>query len=146
MHGLLSGLDKDDLQLNEHGYLDWVKYRNTFGWFSVSKIRDKIKASNYVTKYITKTLHQTNLEAGQHSFFASQHLKRKRALVRLSIDQCPIDFKDFDFQNEFCKVKWFTPKGGETFGQECDCLATSARLHSKTISEKAVRFLAQLQP
>ena len=118
LHGLLKGLDNKDLVKNEHGYLDWVRYRSRFGFFSVSLIRSKRRCANYVTKYVTKDINKTAIKAGRHYFYASQGLKRKEAIIVNSFDKCPVEkWEDFDFYNDFVPIKRFSggaPLGGRS--------------------------------
>ena len=104
MHGLLMGLDGADLRKNEHGYLDWMAYRNRFGFFSVSPVRDSKAVSGYLCKYVTKTFEEASLEAGKHLYFASQGLARKKPLVyNESGRHLPVTW---DFENDYVKVVW----------------------------------------
>lgn len=122
MHGLFMGLEDSDLRpfsLSENIPLriknqirdgetvyDWTKYRQKFGYFTCTKIKDNIAVSKYITKYLTKEFSASVRNSGQHLYFASQGLKRREALVVNSFDKCP--FTDFDFENDFIKIKTFT--------------------------------------
>lgn len=103
MHGLLMGLEVGkDLVINENGYLDWKRYRTRFGFFSCSKIKDKKRCANYVTKYITKGVGELQNEKKQHLFFASQGLKRRETIV---YQGSPLDFGgEWDYENDYCKI------------------------------------------
>lgn len=107
MHGLLMGLQIGrDLQTNEHGYLDWFRYRDRFGFFSCSKIKDKAKCANYITKYITKSFDENACNNKQHSYFASHGLKRRETFVYQGWAE---DFKiPWDFENDYCKITWIS--------------------------------------
>lgn len=115
MHGLLLGLNNGDLQKNEHGYLDWVAYRKKFGFFSVSPIKNGEACAKYVTKYITKDLLKTNIENGQHCFFASQGLKRAEQIVK--DERSPCFCSEWDFENDYVKVRWIGKDGVPNSGQ-----------------------------
>lgn len=104
MHGLLMGLADSDLKVNGNGYLDWVRYRRKFGFFSCSKIRDRDATASYVTKYITKDLAETNREAFGHLFFASQGLKGRELVSLDYFAACPKS--EFDFENDYVKILW----------------------------------------
>lgn len=122
MHGLFMGLEDSDLRpfsLSENIPLrikkqirdgeivyDWTKYRQKFGYFTCTKIKDNIAVSKYITKYLTKEFSASVRNSGQHLYFASQGLKRREALVVNSFDKCP--FTEFDFENDFIKIKTFT--------------------------------------
>lgn len=123
-HGLFKGLVKgQDLTRNEHGYLDWSGYRRRFGFFSCSRIKSQEACSRYITKYVTKGLNSdnakaTNLEAGQHSYFASQGLKRREVIEKLCSEKIgffdPEMSENWSFENEYIKIAWLTidPKTG----------------------------------
>lgn len=108
MHGLLMGLTDSDFTINKNGYLDWVSYSSKFGFFSCSKIENHIAVSKYITKYLTKEVYSNNLKNNQHSYFASQGLKRPEYIVKNSLDNCP--FTDFDYENDYIKSKWIDYK------------------------------------
>ena len=96
MHGLLSGLQPDDLrpfELTENiperlkkmirggtAVYDWTRYRRAFGYFTCTEIESREACAKYVTKYISKDLQKTVREGGEHLFFASQGLKGGRPL------------------------------------------------------------------
>lgn len=78
MHGLMTGLCVDkDLSYNEHGFLDWPAYREKFGYISLSPVRDRQRVASYITKYVTKAMAETVLQAGKHLFYASKGLAGK---------------------------------------------------------------------
>ena len=119
MHGLLLGLQPDDLRefrLDENlparlrdkiksgvKIYDWTRYRRAFGYFSCTEIADSVACSKYITKYISKDLQKTVREQGEHLFFASQGLKGRECVVKYSFDRCPID--EWDFENDYIKIK-----------------------------------------
>ena len=110
MHGLFKGLTEKDLVKNEFGYLDWLEYRNRFGFFSCSKIKSLNACSKYITKYVTKDVKKnTSLQSGAHSFYASKGLKRREVLVYCSADKLSLfdDVREFDFENDYVKIAWF---------------------------------------
>ena len=119
MHGLFKGLQEGfDLVHNEHGYLDWLRYRERFGFFSCSPIKSHEACSKYITKYVTKDVKKcTVLDSGAHCYYASQGLNRRTPLLTLSADTCPIcllprgsaKYGQWDFENEYVKVCWLTP-------------------------------------
>lgn len=103
-HGLLMGLDYEDLKKNEFGYFDWEEYSRKFGFFSVSCIKSHESCSSYITKYISKGFGETDFLAGEHLFFASQGLKGATCIVKGLTDKCP--FENWDYVNEWVKIKW----------------------------------------
>ena len=106
LHGLLAGLSKTDLVKNEYGYLDWLEYRNKFGFFSCSRIRKPINTAKYITKYISKDFAKTTLEKGRHLYYASQGLKRKEQICKQYGEKCSVD--KWDFENEYVKIRFFS--------------------------------------
>ena len=127
MHGLLMGLEEKDLKLftlkeklpeNIRKQLakgvkvfDWLKYRNSFGFFTCTEIENKLACSKYITKYITKDINNTTRENGGHLFFASQGLKGRETVVKKSTDPCPIT--EWDYENDYVKIVEI-PKNGVT--------------------------------
>ncbi|MBR2027824.1 MAG: hypothetical protein IKA10_02385 [Oscillospiraceae bacterium] len=85
---------------------NWVPYQNKFGFCSLEPIRDKVKAVNYITKYISKGFDASVSELGAHLYFASQSLTRAEVLKRGTL-QCEIPI---DFENEHCKISIFDSK------------------------------------
>lgn len=90
MHGFMSGVSdmlvtfaeerKNGLKVTDKlvngGFWDWPEYREKFGFCSFGFIRDRVAASFYVVKYLTKDLHADSLDVGLHLYYASQCLNR----------------------------------------------------------------------
>lgn len=126
MHGFIKGLPSEELReftLNEslppyiHNKLkknnkvfEWVSYRKKFGFCDLELIRDKDRASSYVTKYITKDLLESVSELNHKSYYCSQGLNRAVEIKRGHLVECPT----FDFENEYVHVKWFSNDDEET--------------------------------
>jgi hypothetical protein len=126
MHGLLAGLEESDLrkfELSERlpkairnqlekgeAVFDWTRYRKAFGYFTCTEIKEKNACSKYITKYVTKDLESSPRKNGEHLFFASQGLKGKETLVRLSDEPCALT--EWDFENQYIKVAEFPADGG----------------------------------
>lgn len=53
-HGMIKGLQKNDLYINDNGFLSSKYFTKKIGWNSFSIINDYVKCCNYITKYITK--------------------------------------------------------------------------------------------
>ena len=118
MHGLLSGLQSDDLrpfELTENiperlkkmirggtAVYDWTRYRRAFGYFTCTEIESREACAKYVTKYISKDLQKTVRESGEHLFFASQGLKGRQTLIKNCADPCPVE--KWDFENDFIRI------------------------------------------
>lgn len=76
MHGLMNGLSPDSLIKNKHGYLDMPFYAERFGWISLDPVKDKLRISSYISKYISKdVMKATEIKLHKHSFYASRGLK-----------------------------------------------------------------------
>lgn len=103
MHGLLMGLPRAHLKVNENGYLDWFAYREKFGYISIDEIRNKEATSRYITKYITKNLENCVKEVGAHMYYCSRGLKRAE-----EVKKGVLKIKDakWDYQNDWVKIKW----------------------------------------
>lgn len=89
MHGLLMGLNDDMLSPNgncdKHGnlYFHWTGYAKKFGYMSLSPVRDSVAVGLYMRKYITKTLADTVLEVGNHTYYSSRGLKNAGDSIEL---------------------------------------------------------------
>lgn len=74
LHGFMYGIPDEDIEINQYGYFNWVKYSSSFGYISMSRIRDKLKAANYITKYLTKDILRSVTDCGAHSYYCSKGL------------------------------------------------------------------------
>ena len=121
MHGLVKGLVVGrDLVRNEHGYLDWPAYRGKFGFISLDTIKNPAACCSYIAKYVTKSMRgdksekTPEIERGGHLFFCSQGLKRREVIARYLCGNVPVAEKDWDWENDYIKIKWFElGEGGE---------------------------------
>ena len=99
---------------------NWPKYAKKYGFFTATAIKDKVAASSYITKYVTKDVAKQALESGRHLFFASHGLKGREVVVHDNVDQggelvfCPISDGEWDFENDYVKVKWIDRNYGIT--------------------------------
>ena len=100
VHGLLSGISPDSLAPNEYGYLEMPYYRRRFGFMSLSPIKNKMRVSSYVTKYITKDQDTTDIGFGKHRYYASRGLQHKERLGAFWAND-----KDYnwEWENDFVK-------------------------------------------
>lgn len=117
MHGLLMGLPMEHLEeftLDEklpikmrieisqgNKLFNWEAYAKTFGFISISEIRDIEHISKYITKYITKDLAKTRIELNDHFYYCSKRLKRAEIIYQGKLAQ---DLEE-DFANEYVKIK-----------------------------------------
>lgn len=129
LHGFLSGLvvgeDLREFTLEEHipyrlrnmiakgeKVYNWEKYSKKYGYFTATDIKNKDAASAYICKYVTKEVIKQGREMGRHLFFASQGLNSRKPLIKNSTDQsgefvrCPYSDDEWDFENDYVKVKW----------------------------------------
>ncbi len=104
MHGFIMGLPLEHLTENENGYLDWLAYKEKFGFISIDPIRNREAAAKYMTKYITKDLSKSVTDLNANMYYCSQGLERAKEMKRgtLSANNIP-----WDYTNDYCKVKWF---------------------------------------
>lgn len=117
MHGLLMGLPVEHLKeftldeklpikmrieiLRGSKLLNWEAYAKTFGYISISEIRDIENISKYITKYITKDLAKTKIELNHHFYYCSKGLNRAEIIHQGKLIQ---DLEE-DFANEYVKIK-----------------------------------------
>ena len=137
MHGLFSGLEigRDLIEFtladrlphrlrnclkNGQKVYNWGKIAQKFGFFTATEIKSHSAVSRYITKYVTKEVAAQGLKEGRHLFFASQGLKGRETVIKngVGIDgelvRCPFSDNEFDFENEYVKIKWIDPsKEGE---------------------------------
>lgn len=102
-HGIVGGYCPD---LTDSG----KKHRNVkvyncdsweFGFSNITKVKSKIKISNYMTKYITKDLLDSPVRKGKKKYWSSKNLKipQKNYLnKKIDIDLSP------DFSNDFVEI------------------------------------------
>lgn len=104
MHGLIMGLPLEQLQMNAYGYLDWIEYKEKFGYCSIDKIRNHEAVSKYITKYISKDLGDCVKELNAKMYYCSKGLERSTIIAKgtLSANNVPT----WDYQNDWVKVKW----------------------------------------
>lgn len=125
MHGLLGditpvtipfscerkqGMKVPDKIVNGH-YFDWPDYRNKFGFCSMGVIRDKVATGFYVSKYITKSMSDSNEALGVHSYIPSRGLNR--AVLHGSVyGDCAILDTCLVNKYEWVETGMATPKDG----------------------------------
>lgn len=102
MHGLLSGLS-GQLVKNKHGYMDWPRYAEKYGFFNCSRIKDRQATAGYMVKYITKDIAATTRAAGEHLYFASQGLKGREVIAKGNRGGLPDDLV-FDYEGDYVKT------------------------------------------
>ena len=96
LHGLVSGLGQD-VYINSNNYLSLAFFED-LGFNSLSKVRDNIKVSHYITKYISKNTEKTS---SGYSYFHSQGLKTSKKTV-LNFNEIKNDLIS-TYENDFVK-------------------------------------------
>lgn len=120
-HGLLRGLPVEELRPFTLGeklpkYLrekiaagqpvyDWPRYRERFGWCDIEPIRNRQAVGAYMTKYITKTLSDSVMKLGAHTYYASKGLIRPYCIKK---GPASCDLTNPDYENAYTKGKWFS--------------------------------------
>jgi len=104
MHGFITGIPKEHFTINEHGYLDWLAYKEKFGYISLDKIRDKKRCSLYITKYVSKNIESCITDLNAKMYYASRDLKTAVEVKRGEL-QIPLGVQP-DFTNEYVKIYW----------------------------------------
>lgn len=101
LHGLIKGIPDSFFTVNEHGYLDWLDYRERFGYISLDKIRDLSRVSAYMTKYITKDMSNTIKELNAKTYYCSKGLKKAEIIKTGKVSMNDIQA---DFENDYVKI------------------------------------------
>ena len=96
LHGLVGGIG-EDFYINNNNYLSLAFFED-LGYNSLSKIKDKLKISNYITKYITKDFEKTDTG---YSYF---HSKSLNVPLVETVKSIPKNCK-LVFENDYLK-KW----------------------------------------
>ena len=105
-HGLLKGITKDSLSINEHGHLDLEYYKNRFGWVCIEPIKDNTKCVFYITKYINKDLIQRKDDVGAHLYYASKGLKTKENIFQGTLDIDVTILNSNMWTNDYIGIQW----------------------------------------
>ena len=117
------------MSFNEHGHLDWPRYRQRFGFIGLEPVRDPVRVAAYVTKYITKDFNATEHKSGEHLFYASRGLSGlERVGVVLSSGVA-------DYEGEWCGLSWVEP------GSNLENLVKAFELSRTTVFPSEIQFL-----
>ncbi|WP_028830200.1 rolling circle replication-associated protein [Proteocatella sphenisci] len=119
MHGFMSGLPESHLTLLTEDMVlpyriiekirkgeivySWASYSERFGFLTMEKIRDKDKASSYITKYISKDLADCISDTNSKMYYCSKGLKKAEIVKkgRISANIHP------SFSNDYVEIKYF---------------------------------------
>ena len=106
MHGLIKGIPKDHLKKNEHGYLDWEQYKQSFGWCSIDKIKNKEAVAKYITKYIRKSFDSDRgiTEKESKLYYSSRGLKRPKKKKEGTLNGDHLDKIPFEYENDYVRT------------------------------------------
>lgn len=103
LHGLIKGIPLEHFIINNNGYLDWLAYKEKFGFISLDKIKDNYACSVYMTKYITKDFYLNNkLNRGNKLYYCSRGLKKPLELYRGDIRGTV--YNKPNFYNDYCAI------------------------------------------
>lgn len=102
MHGLFHDVAANSVVRNDHGYWDIPYYSARFGYISLSPIRDKVKTSSYITKYISKDMNSTDIKKHKHLFYSSRGLEGAELV---SEGEC-VELPKGVWCNDFVGIEW----------------------------------------
>jgi hypothetical protein len=116
-HGFMKGIEKKDLisftkldyvpiNLKLNHYLNFPKYSKKFGYCSLGKIKKREACAKYMTKYISKSMLETEIKLNSNSYYHSTNLK-KYSIIGKGILNKNLDIK-YTFENDFIKKMTFT--------------------------------------
>ncbi len=106
MHGLIKGIPREHLYINENGYLDWENYKKRFGWCSIDKIKNKEAISKYITKYVRKSFDTDRgiTEKESKLYYCSRGLRRPQKKKEGTLNSYQLDKIPFTFDNDYVKT------------------------------------------
>lgn len=95
----------------------WDAYSKKFGFSDIEVIENNEASAKYITKYVTKDALRTITELNAHIFYASQNLQEA---VLIGKDILNKEIPLFDYENEYCRVKWFDDfESADSIFREC---------------------------
>jgi len=103
IHGIIKGINPNDIYINQNGYLGWKQYEKKFGFISFAKIEDIDRASSYILKYMTKDKSKNVSEINRHLYYCSKGLNRAVELYRGSA--LYHGSWDWEHPDGYCKIK-----------------------------------------
>lgn len=108
LHGMMKGLpqenifDNGNFDKNGQPYQHWKTYYDKFGFMSFSPIQSEVGSAIYMSKYISKTMIENNMDLHIHSYYATQGLKGADDLQSISKFNL-IDFP-YCYESDFVDV------------------------------------------
>ena len=94
---------KHPAHLVKKGYLNFPEYQAKFGHCSLSPIRSVEAVASYTTKYLFKNVTDMADRVNCRLYYSSKGLSAGELVFRKFVEYSG----DFDFANEFCKIRWF---------------------------------------
>lgn len=70
-------------KLIKGNYRCWMDYHKKFGSCSLGALKNPVAAGFYISKYISKSLQETNIAVGGHLYYASHGLMRSAVQVEI---------------------------------------------------------------
>ena len=110
MHGLIKGIPREHLYINENGYLDWENYKKRFGWCSIDKIKNKEAISKYITKYVRKSFDTDRgiTEKESKLYYCSRGLRRPQKKKEGTLNGYQLDKIPFKYENDYVRTGFLT--------------------------------------
>ena|GEM_PF-776560 len=118
MHGFFSGIPEQYLtefqpdrysvalrKLKAFGYKNWLDYAEKFGFVSVDRIKDQVKAAMYITKYVTKDLGDAVGGYGKHMYFSTHGLSKAETVAIYYSEQSVFE-RYAIYETPFCSLGW----------------------------------------
>lgn len=116
MHGLIKGIVKEHLIINQNGYLTWKKYHDKFGYISLDEIKNRLAVAKYITKYITKNTDNIITELNKKTYYCSRGLKKSETIIEGNANYKVFNNAfSWDYENDYVKVKDMTKDEYENF-------------------------------
>lgn len=107
-HGFLTKDISDFFFTNEHDHLD-IEHFCKLGYVNVQVIKDKVRISHYITKYISKNLGKS-IALQKHCYYASTGMKKGVEDLNVLYNNEAFNSSYFDFKADFCYKKIITLK------------------------------------
>lgn len=106
MHGLIKGIPKNHLHINEHGYLDWQEYKEKFGYCSIDKVKNQEAVSKYITKYLRKSFDTGGgvTEKESKLYYSSRGLKRPIKKKEGILSSSQLEKIPFTYDNDYVRT------------------------------------------
>lgn len=119
MHGLFAGVPESEVRLFDLAenipeklrktirsgtpVYDFPRYRDKFGYVTMTRVRDADKCASYITKYITKDIGD-GVANGGHLFYASRGLAGAELVYEGALANASA--MHWDFEGDYCKIMW----------------------------------------